>query len=240
VDKRRPAPKPARRPTPKPKPRPYLPIPKPPRAHVPVRYEGGQAIVTPIVPAGRSALTLRERVQWRKGGKLVKAGTRGAQKYVTVVQVSRTGKVLRVIDKETPHMVLKTVVPSKIGDFERAGKYQGHIFNALIDASVTSKLHQPNVTRVEVMMRWQDERGKAYREKLTMNMEHIRKRRQFPAALAGLIIETLRNRGYRTQYTVQLFKDARAKGLKHPITWEDWRDLTVVRNLSIVVTIYTR
>jgi hypothetical protein len=64
----------------------------------------------------------------------------------------------------TPHLILKLALLSKIGDFEAEGQYQGFIDQALIDSSVTSNLRLAH--RVEVLMRWNDERGKHHREKL--------------------------------------------------------------------------
>ena len=224
--KRRPAPK-ARR----------APKPKPRRTQIQKRRPAPSR-KTPVTKPAQPELRLEQRVSYRdKLGRIVARGTKGARRHVYLYQLGKKGQVLRVIEQESPHLIVKTVVPSTIGDFEAEGKYQGLIFNALIDASVTSKLQFAK--RVEVLIRWKDARGKAQREKLQLDLSEVRKKRQFPAALAGLIIEALRDRGYRTNYTIELFKAARAKGLKYPITWADWRKLVVARELELIVTLYT-
>lgn len=191
-----------------------------------------------VLPSQRE-LRLEERTVWRyRDGRLAPGRVKGARPYVYVHQLDKGGKIVRTIEKETPHLILKMVVPSKIGDFETEGnRYQGMIYMALIDASVTSNLQHAH--RVEIAMRWKDERSKHHREKLSLDLEHVRKKKQFPAALAGLIIESLRDRGFRTNYTIELFKRARANGLKNPITWEAWRKLRIARELEIIVTLFT-
>ncbi|MCI0371242.1 MAG: hypothetical protein L0214_07635 [candidate division NC10 bacterium] len=224
------------RPKARPKPR-RAAKPKPRRTKI-TKRRPAPSRRTPVTKPAQPELRIEEKVRYKdKRGRFVARGTKGARRHVYLYQLGKKGQVLRVIEQESPHLIVKTVVPSKIGDFEAEGKYQGLIFNALIDSSVTSELRKAK--RVEVLIRWKDARGKAQREKLALDLGEVRKKRQFPAALAGLIIEALRDRGYRTNYTIELFKAARRKGLKYPITWEDWRKLVVARELEIIVTLYT-
>jgi hypothetical protein len=189
-----------------------------------------------VLPSQR-ALTLETRTTYRKGRKVVPAGTPGAMLYTQTVQLDRQGKVLRTIEKESPHRVVKLVVPSKLGFFEQeGGSRQGLVEDALLHSSITRDLHKSK--RVEVMMRWEDRRGKATRKKITLNMEFVEKLSKFPKALTGLILETMRDMGFRTNYTVELFKHARQEGLKYPITWAAWNQLEIANNLEMVVTLF--
>lgn len=88
-------------------------------------------------------------------------------------------------------------------------------------------------------MRWQDARGKTTRRKLSLNLEFVRKKQEMPNVLTQLILDALRDAGFRTNYSVQVFKEARRKGLKEPITWADWRALEIAQNLEIIVTLWT-
>ena len=87
-------------------------------------------------------------------------------------------------------------------------------------------------------MRWMSRRGKEIRKKLTLNMEFVEKIPKFPLALTGLILDTMRDMGYRTNYSIELFKRARQHGLSHPITWADWNQLDIANNLEMIVTLF--
>jgi len=189
-----------------------------------------------VLPSQRS-LILEDRTVYRKGGKVVPPGTKGSKRVKLVVQLDQQRKVLRSIEKETAHRIIKLVVPSKLGFFEEeGGTRQGLIEDALLHSSITRDLHKAR--KVEVMMRWEDQRGKVTRRKLTLLMDFVEKISKFPYALVGLILETMRDLGVRTNYTVALFKKARQAGLKHPITWAEWNQLEIANNLELVVTLF--
>lgn len=174
---------------------------------------------------------------YRIRGKFVKKGTRGAKRFPYVVQLDRKGTIIRYLEKTSPKTIYKTVVPTRIGYFETPDhQYQGRIDWALIESSITSELRRTKM--VDITMRWKDGRGKHSREKLVLDVDRVRRKNELPQALAGLLIEKLRDRGFRTQYTLRLYKLARAKGLKEPMTWEYWRTLEVARDLEIIVTLH--
>lgn len=230
--KRRPARRAVPPPPPKRRPRKKR-LPDIPKKRPAPKVKPGETVVRPPL----RFLKIEERVSYYKGKRQVKKGTPGAKRFVREVQVDARGRVVRTIEQEFPTKIIKTVIPTYGGFFETEGHArQGRIDWALIGASVTSELNRSKY--VVVTMRWQDGRGKTYRQKLELDLSRVRRRNELPQALAGLIIERLRDLGFRTQYTVKLFKAARAKGLKEPVTWNYWRSLEVARNIEMTVVLY--
>lgn len=220
-------------PPPKKRKRPAKRLPGIPKKKPAPKVKPGETVVHPPL----RSLTIETRYAYFKGKRRVKKGTRGAKRIPYEVQLDARGKVVRTVEQFYPHKVVKTVIPSYGGSFEEeGGSKQGRIDWALIVSSVTSELNRAQ--RVEVSMRWQDGRGKSYRQKLELDLSKVRRRNELPQALAGLIIERLRDMGFRTQYTVKLFRQARAKGLKEEMTWNYWRSLEVARNLEMTVVLY--
>ena len=91
---------------------------------------------------------------------------------------------------------------------------------------------------IEFTIKATDHRGKDHRFKISFNLGEVRRRRKLHRAVVGRILEELRRRGYRTNYTLELFKAARLKGLKYPVSWKDWRKLDVLYDMEIAVTIF--
>lgn len=176
-----------------------------------------------------------ERIVYRdKRGHLVKKGTRGARKFTYTVQVDERGRQVRLIEKTTPTTIIKTA------DVDRSGIDMGRIDWALVKSSATSIIGRGGVSMIEVTLKARDSRGKERRFKLVMDLEAVKRKRKLYEAIVGRILDVLRGHGFRTNYTIELFKKARQKGLKYPITWDEWRELEPLHDMEMIVTIFRR
>lgn len=190
---------------------------------------------TRVRKAPAPALRLVERTVYRdKRGHLVKRGTKGARKFVYTYQVDQRGRVVRTIEKLTPEVMVKTA------DVDRSGRDMGRLDWALVKSSATSVIGRGGVSLIEVTLKARDERGKERRFKFVMDLEGVKRKRKLYEAIVGRMLDLLRGNGYRTNYTIQLFKQARAKGLKYPVTWDEWRDLKPLFDMEMIVTIFRR
>lgn len=213
---------------------------KPRRPRKPTRVKpkprrGPKAKPTRVKRPAAPALRLVERIVYRdKRGHLVKKGTRGARKFTYTVQVDERGRQVRLIEKTTPTTIIKTA------DVDRSGIDMGRIDWALVKSSATSIIGRGGVSMIEVTLKARDSRGKERRFKLVMDLEAVKRKRKLYEAIVGRILDVLRGHGFRTNYTIELFKKARQKGLKYPITWDEWRELEPLHDMEMIVTIFRR
>lgn len=163
-------------------------------------------------------------------GKVVPPGTRGSKRFVMTWAKDPTTKRKRLVAKTTPHYV------QKIGSVDPDGPDMGRIDLALVKSSATSAYTEAQTLEFTVKAR--DQRGKERRFKISFNLGEVRRKRKLHRAVVGRILQELRRRGFRTNYTLELFKQARLKGLKYRITWADWRKLEPLKDMEITVTIF--
>jgi hypothetical protein len=194
------------------------------------------------VPKKRKATKVRKPALWelqredktvyrdRRTGKVVPPGTPGSTRTVTTWGKDTATKRKRLISKVTPDYV------QKIGSVDPDGPDMGRIDLALVKSSATQAY--PDAQTVEFTIRAKDHRGKDHRFKISMNLGEVRRKRKLHRAVVGRILQELRRRGYRTNYTLELFKQARLKGLKYRITWDEWRKLDILHDMEITVTIF--
>lgn len=163
-------------------------------------------------------------------GKVVPKGTRGAKKSQYTWTADPRAKRKRLIAKVTPDYTQKT------GSVDGDGPDMGRIDGALVKSSATSAYQDAQM--IEFSIKATDHRGKDHRFKISMDLGTIKRKRKLHRAVVGRILQELRRRGYRTNYTLELFKQARLKGLKYRITWQDWRKLDVLHNMEITITVF--
>lgn len=212
--------KPIRKPTPTViKKRPARPAPKKPKAITTIRK-----------PALWELQTETKTVYRDRLGKVVPRGTLGAKKSVYVWAKDERTKRPRLVSKVEPDYT------QKIGSVDPDGPDMGRIDGALVKSSATQAYQDAQM--IEFTIKAKDHRGKAHRFKISMNLGEVRRKRKLHRAVVGRILDELRHRGYRTNYTLDLFKQARLKGLKYRITWQDWRKLDVLHDMEITVTIF--
>lgn len=126
----------------------------------------------------------------------------------------------------------------KMSSVETDGPEMGRIDAALIKSSATQAIGAQSTQMIEFTIKARDHRGKDHRFKISFDLGEVKRRRKLYRAVVGRILQELRRRGYRTNYTLELFKAARLKGLKYAITWKDWRKLDVLSDMEITVTIF--
>lgn len=163
-------------------------------------------------------------------GRVVPKGTPGAKKSVYVWTKDTRAKRPRLVTKIEPDYT------QKIGSVDPDGPDMGRIDGALVKSSATSAYQDAQM--IEFTIKATDHRGKDHRFKISMNLGEVRRKRKLHRAVVGRILQELRRRGYRTNYTLELFKQARLKGLKYRITWQEWRKLDVLHDMEITVTIF--
>lgn len=164
-------------------------------------------------------------------GNVVPKGTKGAVlSDITWEHDARTGKPLRVVSIITPDLT------EKIAPLPVDGPDMGRIDMALINSSATSEFRE--AAMVDFVIRATDRRGKTHRFKVTFNLGEVRRKRKLYQAIVGRILRELRRRGFRSNYTLDLFRQAQARGLKYRITWKEWRALDVLKDMEIFITIY--
>lgn len=176
-------------------------------------------------------IRLEDEIVYRKRGQVVPKGTPGAKRSVYTWQVDeRTGKRLRMVSKLEPDYM------EKIGSVDPDGPDMGRIDAALVKSSATAAY--PRAQLIEFTIKAKDARGKTRRFKTSLDLGTVRRKRKLHRAVVGRILDELRRRGFRTNYTLSLFKQARAKGLKYRISWKDWRELEVLHDMEIVVSMW--
>ena len=163
-------------------------------------------------------------------GKEVPRGTPGAKRSQYTYAHDERTKRKRLVAKIEPDY------SQKIGSVDEDGPDMGRIDGALVKSSATSAYHDAQM--IEFTIKAKDHRGKDHRFKISFNLGEVRRRRKLHRAVVGRILEELRRRGYRTNYTLELFKAARLKGLKYRVTWQEWRKLDVLHDMEIAVTIF--
>lgn len=208
--------------------------PKPPPRPTVVRKKTKKKRPTKIIRVVKPALwelrTETTTVYRDLSGKVVPAGTPGSKKSQFTWTKDARVKRKRLVTKITPDYT------KKIGSVDMEGPDMGRIDLALVKSSATSAYHDAQM--IEFTIKATDHRGKDHRFKISFNLGEVRRRRKLHRAVVGRILEELRRRGYRTNYTLDLFKAARLKGLKYRITWHDWRKLDVLHDMEIAVTIF--
>lgn len=178
-------------------------------------------------------LKLEDKVVYRdRSGRKVPKGTPGAKKSVYTWGKDTVSGRKRLVAKVEPGFI------QKIGSVDMDGPEMGRIDAALVKSSATQAIGMRSTQMVEFTIKARDHRGKDHRFKISFNLGEVRRRRKLYRAVVGRILEELRRRGYRTNYTLELFKAARLKGLKYQITWQDWRKLDVLHDMEITVTIF--
>lgn len=178
-------------------------------------------------------LALEDKIVYRdRSGRKVPKGTPGAKKSVyTWGKDTVTGRK-RLVSKVEPDFT------QKMGSVETDGPEMGRIDAALIKSSATQAIGAQSTQMIEFTIKARDHRGKDHRFKISFDLGEVKRRRKLYRAVVGRILQELRRRGYRTNYTLELFKAARLKGLKYDITWKDWRKLDVLSDMEITVTIF--
>lgn len=176
-------------------------------------------------------LTLEDKVVYRDlRGKVVPKGTPGAKKSVYTWGKDEVTGRKRLVAKVEPDFT------QKMGSVDSEGPEMGRIDAALIKSSATQAIGSAQM--LEFTIKSKDSRGKDHRFKISFNLGEVTRKRKLYRAVVGRILQELRRRGYRTNYTLELFKQARLKGLKTPIKWSEWRKLNVLYDMEITVTIF--
>ena len=179
----------------------------------------------------RNLATELERVYRDRQGRVVPKGTKGATPTTIIWEIDETkGKRLRVVSYVTPDHA------EKIAPIPVEGEDMGRIDAALINSSATAEFR--DAAMVDFVIRAKDQRGKSHRFKVTFNLGEVRRRRKLYGAVVGRILQELRRRGFRSNYTLELFRQARLRGLKYRIAWNEWRKLDVLKDMEIFITIY--
>jgi hypothetical protein len=174
-----------------------------------------------------------ETTEYRKGGKRVKRGTPGAKRITVKQQYDRFKGTVREIERMTRETITKSA------SIDTSGEDMGRIDWMFFRTSASSAIIDKHVSILEISLSGRHE-GKTHRFKFTMDLDAVRKRRLLAEAVIGRILEALRSQGFRTQYTVKLFREARQKGLKYPLTWQEWKELKVLTHVVLHVTMYRR
>ena len=178
-------------------------------------------------------LALEDKVVYRDlSGRKVPKGTPGAKKSVYTWGKDTVSGRKRLVSKVEPDFT------QKMGSVETDGPEMGRIDAALIKSSATQAIGAQSTQMIEFTIKARDHRGKDHRFKISFDLGEVKRRRKLYRAVVGRILQELRRRGYRTNYTLELFKAARLKGLKYRITWQDWRKLDVLSDMEITVTIF--
>jgi hypothetical protein len=219
-------PKRSQRVTRKPKPAPKPTVVRK-RPAVPKKRKKVAAVVKPALWELR---TETKTVYRDLAGKVVPRGTPGAKRSQYTWTKDPRAKRRRLIAKVEPDYTQKT------GSVDRDGPDMGRIDLALVKSSATSAYQDAQM--IEFTIKATDHRGKDHRFKISMNLGEVRRKRKLHRAVVGRILQELRRRGYRTNYTLDLFKQARLKGLKYRITWQDWRKLNVLHDMEITITVF--
>lgn len=207
------------------------PAPRPTVVRKKVPKKRAAKRVTKVVKPALWELRTETKTVYRDlAGKVVPKGTPGAKKSQYTWTKDPRAKRRRLIAKVEPDYTQKT------GSVDADGPDMGRIDLALVKSSATSAYQDAQM--IEFTIRAKDHRGKDHRFKISFNLGEVRRRRKLHRAVVGRILQELRRRGYRTNYTLELFKQARLKGLKYRITWQDWRKLDVLHDMEITVTIF--
>lgn len=179
-------------------------------------------------------LTLEDKVVYRDAlGNVVPKGTRGARKSVYTWGKDEVTGRKRLVAKVEPTLT------QKMGSVDSEGPDMGRIDMALVNSSATQAIGVgTGAERLEFTIKSKDHRGKNHRFKISFDLGEVTRKRKLYRAVVGRILQELRRRGYRTNYTLELFKQARLKGLKYPVKWNKWRKLDVLHDMEITVTIF--
>jgi len=181
-------------------------------------------------------------VRWRKGSKWVKAGTRGAEKYEYLAQVSARGKILRTLAATTPHLVTKFIAPGTLeedwevtGDIAKSGHAQGLLRYHLQTINVMTALNK-GAKMIEVTIKGRDTQEKTQRVKLLIQPET---QRDLGQLLVSRIITAMREQGLRTTYTLDMLRAAKDAGpLARRLSYQKFRELEPLHDLSVSITIH--
>jgi hypothetical protein len=184
---------------------------------------------------------IRTRVvtQYRKAGRFVKRGTKGASKFRMEQQLNERGRVVRTLELLSKSKVIKTIYSGAIEEegmsmLMPSGQRQGSLMHALFESNVTTQYRGAKL--IEVQIKGVDARGKERRVKVSI--EPTKSRRLHELVLSR-IIQAMREAEVRTQYTIEILRAAKADGpLKHPLSYEKFRTLDPLTQVEIVITIY--
>jgi hypothetical protein len=177
-------------------------------------------------------LTLEDKVVYRDlRGKVVPKGTPGAKRSVYTWGKDTVSGRKRLVAKVEPDYT------QKMGSVDSEGPDMGRIDAALVKSSATQAIGT-GAQMLEFTVKSKDSRGKDHRFKISFDLGEVTRKRKLYRAVVGRILQELRRRGYRTNYTLELFKQARLKGLKYPVKWAAWRKLNVLHDMEITVTIF--
>lgn len=216
--------KPARRPVPKPKRRRKAPSPPPP---------------IPRVKTRPAFISTKKVTQYRKAGRIVKQGTKGAKRYTYEVQLDRKGRILRTLELLSATKVIKTIYPGSIEEqgmslLMPSGQRQGSLMHAMFESNVTTQYRGAKL--IEVSIRGKDRGGKERRVKITIEPT---KTRRLHELVMSRIMQKLRENDVRTQYSIEILRAAKAAGpLKYPLSYERFRTLEPLVGVEMVITIY--
>jgi hypothetical protein len=171
-----------------------------------------------------------ERIYRDSRGRVLPGPRKGARRSVLTWEVDLRSNERRLVSRVEPDFI------EKIGPVPTDGVDMGRIDAALVNSSATAAY--PSAQLIEFTIKARDQRGKTRRFKIDMNLGEVRRKRKLHRAVVGRIIQELRRRGFRTNYTLELFRQARLKGLKYRIKWKEWRKLEPLQDMEIIVTIF--
>jgi hypothetical protein len=231
--------KPSRRPPPK---RPTRRKPKRTPAPKPKARKKAAPKAAPSTPRVKTRPAfIRTRVitQYRKGGRIVKRGTKGASRFRMEQQLNERGRVVRTLELLSRSKVIKTIYSGAIEEegmsmLMPSGQRQGSLMHALFESNVTTQYRGARL--IEVQIKGVDARGKERRVKVSIEPT---KTRRLHELVLSRIIQAMREAEVRTQYTIEILRAAKADGpLKYPLSYQKFRTLDPLTQVEIVITIY--
>jgi hypothetical protein len=177
--------------------------------------------------------------QWRKKGKLVKKGTKGAKRFRMEQQLDGKGRVVRTLELLSPTKVIKTIYSGAIEEegmsmLMPSGQRQGSLMHALFESNITTQYRGARL--IEVQIKGLDRRGKERRVKISIEPT---KTKRLHELVLSRIIQGMRDAEVRTQYTLEILRAAKAAGpLKYRLSYEKFRSLEPLTGVEIVITVY--
>lgn len=225
--------KPTRKPTRKPK------APSKPTA---ARKGRPRKVAPPPIPRIKTRpafISTRTVTQWRKKGRLVKKGTKGAKRFRMEQQLDAKGRVVRTLELLSATKVIKTIYSGAIEEqgmslLMPSGNRQGSLMHALFESNVTTQYRGARL--IEVQIKGLDARGKERRVKVSIEPT---KTRRLHELVLSRIIQAMRDAEVRTQYTLEILRAAKAAGpLKYRLSYEKFRSLEPLTGVEIVITIF--
>jgi hypothetical protein len=174
--------------------------------------------------------------EYRVGKRKVPKGTKGA-KRTRATYLWDTALGIRKYEVETiaPGIHTKSYpIPGP-----EYGQFSGLVLRAMEYMSAHSLLMRGGVEFLEMYVTGFDEHDKHRRVNISMLTERVVNWRKMPEAVAARIVEGLRRAGYRTQYPIKIFKEARTKS-RTPVAVKAWNRLEVLRDAKLHIKFYAK